>query len=300
MAKRALVLGGGGPVGIAWESGFLAGLAEAGLDLSDANFILGTSAGSVVGSQLAMGRPAVALASPFLSERPDQQASSPSQLLGSSPPDLSVLIQKMTAAVMGSGPAERARADLGAWALQAQTMSEDAFIASFGQAIRDYPEGSWPDRFACTAVDAADGAFVVWNKDSGVSLGRAVASSCCVPGIFPPVTIRGHRYIDGGMRSATNADMAKGYDVVFVLALTVGAAAAATPMAEAFRRRLEEELDAVRQGGSRVELIFPDAACLEAFGLNLMDYRRRPAAAKAGLDQGRAQAGQLQSLWRAV
>lgn len=299
MATRALVLGGGGPVGIAWESGFLAGLAEAGLDLSDANFILGTSAGSVVGSQLAMGRPTTALASPFLSERPDQQAASPSQLLGSSPSDLSVLIQKMTAAVMGSGPAERARADIGAWALQAQTISEDAYVASFGQAIRDYPEGSWPDRFACTAVDTADGAFVVWNKDSGVSLGRAVASSCCVPGIFPPVTIRGHRYMDGGMRSATNADMAKGYDVVFVLALTVSAAAA-SPMAEAFRRQLKGELDAVRQGESRVELIYPDAACLEAFGLNLMDYRRRPAAAKAGLDQGRALAGKLQSLWRAA
>lgn len=299
MATRALVLGGGGPVGIAWESGFLAGLAEAGLDLSDANFILGTSAGSVVGSQLAMGRPTTALASPFLSERPDQQAASPSQLLGSSPSDLSVLIQKMTAAVMGSGPAERARADIGAWALQAQTISEDAYVASFGQAIRDYPEGSWPDRFACTAVDTADGAFVVWNKDSGVSLGRAVASSCCVPGIFPPVTIRGHRYMDGGMRSATNADMAKGYDVVFVLALTVSAAAA-SPMAEAFRRQLKGELDAVRQGESRVELIYPDAACLEAFGLNLMDYRRRSAAAKAGLDQGRALAGKLQSLWRAA
>src|SRR5579872_588518 len=298
MATRALVLGGGGPVGIAWESGFLTGLAEAGLDLSDANFILGTSAGSVVGSQLAMGRPAAALASPFLNERPDQQASSPSQLLGSSPPDLSVLIQKMTAAVSGSGPAERARADIGAWALQAQTMSEDAFIASFGQAIREYPEGSWPDRFACTAVDTADGAFAVWNKDSGVSLGQAVASSCSVPGIFPPVSIRGHRYMDGGMRSATNADMAKGYDVVFVLALTVSAAAA-SPMAEAFRRRLEAEFDVVRQGGSRVELILPDAASLEAFGLNLMDYRRRPAAAKAGLEQGRAQADKLQPLWRA-
>jgi NTE family protein len=298
MAKRALVLGGGGPVGIAWESGILSGLAESGLDLSGADFILGTSAGSVVGSQLAMGRAAAELAEPFLREQPNQQASSPSQLLGSSPPDLSVLIQKMTAAMLGGGPAERARADLGAWALQAQTMSEDAFIASFGHAIRDYPEGSWPDRFACTAVDTADGSFVLWDKASGVSLGAAVASSCSVPGIFPPVTIRGHRYMDGGMRSATNADMAKGYDLVFVLALTVSAAAA-SPMAQAFRGRLDAELDAVRQTGSRVELILPDAASLEAFGLNLMDYRRRPAAAQAGLEQGKTQAAKLASVWRA-
>jgi len=126
-----------------------------------------------------------------------------------------------------------------------------------------------------------------------------VASSCSVPGIFPPVTIGSRRYMDGGMRSATNADMARGYDVVFVLALTVGSAAA-SPMTEVFRRRLEAELDAVRQGGSRVELILPDAASLEAFGMNLMDYRRRPAAAKAGLDQGRAQAAKLQALWSTV
>lgn len=298
MPKRALVLGGGGPVGIAWESGVLAGLAEAGLVVSNADFILGTSAGSVVGSQLAMGRTQRALAAPFLKEGADPQASSPSQLLGSQPPDLSVLLRKMAEALSSTGPAEEARAGIGAWALQAQTISEDAFITSFGQAIRDYPEGSWPDRFACTAVDAADGSFVVWKKESRVSLGRAVASSCSVPGIFPPVTIRGRRYMDGGMRSATNADLAKGFDVVFVLALSVGSAAA-MPMAEALRRRLEAELEAVRQSGGRVELIVPDAASLEAFGLNLMDYRRRPGAASAGLAQGRAAAAKLRPVWLA-
>ena len=176
-------------------------------------------------------------------------------------------------------------------------MTEDAFIASFGRYIRDFPEDSWPGRgFSCTAVDAANGSFVVWNKESRISLARAVASSCSVPGIYPPVTINGRRYMDGGMRSATNADVATGYDVVFVVALTVGAAA--TGMAELFRRRLEAELDAVRQSGSRVELIAPDTASLEAFGLNLMDFRRRPDAAKAGLAQGRANAATLRQLWR--
>ena len=202
--------------------------------------------------------------------------------------------------VSGSGPAEQGRADLGTWAMQVPTMTEEAFLGSFGHAIRDYPEDAWPERFACTAVNAGDGSFVLWNKDSGVPLLRAVASSCSVPGIFPPVTIRGHRYMDGGMRSATNADMAKGYDVVLVFALTAGAAAEATPMGQIFRRRLDAELGTVRQSGGRVELIIPDAASLESFGMNLMDYRRRPAAAKAGLDQGRAAASKLQATWRAV
>lgn len=297
MSTRALVLGGGGPVFIAWESGILAGLAEAGLDLSNADFILGTSAGSVVGSQMAMGRTPSALAEPFLNDGPDQPTS-PSQLLGSTPPDLSMLIQKMAQAVMGTAPPEQARAELGTWALQSETMNEEAFIASFGHAIRDYPEGSWPDRFACTAVDTADGSFTVWNRDSGVSLARAVASSCSVPGIFPPVTIRGHRYMDGGMRSATNADMAKGHELVLVFALTF-ANAPPNPMSEAFRRRLDAELDALRASGSRVELIVPDPASLEAFGLNMMDYRRRPASARAGFNRGRAIANDLRASWEA-
>ena len=283
------------PVGIAWESGLLAGLAEAGLDLSNADLILGTSAGSVVGAQLAMGRPALGLAAPFLSE--SHQPPSPSQSLGSAPPDLSGLITKMQEAISGTVPPEQARASIGAFALQATTMSEDAFVASFGHYIRDFPEGAWPEHsFSCTAVDTADGSFAVWNKASRVSLARAVASSCSVPGIFPPVTVNGHRYMDGGMRSATNADVANGYGIVFVVAVTAGSAA--TPMAELFRRRLESELDAVRTTGSRLELIAPDMPSLESFGMNLMDYRRRPAAAKAGLEQGRANAATLAKLWR--
>jgi len=296
MAKRALVLGGGGPVFVAWESGILAGLADAGLDLSNADYILGTSAGSIVGSLLAMGRPPAALAEPFLGA-PAAQQTSPSQLLGSTPPDLTILIQKMAQAAMGTVPPEQARADLGAWALQAETMSEESFIASFGHTIADHPEGSWPDRFACTAVDTADGSFHIWDRNSGVSLARAVASSCSVPGIFPPVTIKGRRYMDGGMRSATNADMVKDHDLVFVFALSL-ASAAATPMTEAFRRRLEGELDVLRSTGSRVELVVPDPASLEAFGPNMMDYRRRPGAARAGFERGRTIAASLRESWQ--
>jgi NTE family protein len=299
MLRRALVLGGGGPVGVAWESGLLAGLAEAGLDLSGADFVLGTSAGSIVGSQLAMGRPATALIAPLLSEGAQQQASSASQPAGSRPPDLSVLIEKMAKAISSTGPAaDQARAEIGAWALQAETVSEDEYIARFARSIGDYPEGSWPDRFACTAVDTADGAFVVWNKESGVDLARAVASSCSVPGIAPPITFRGRRYMDGGMRSPTNADVAKGFDVLFLVAVsTGGGAGAAAPTADVFRRRIEGEVDTVRQSGSRTELIIPDAASLEAFGANLMDFGRRPGAARAGLAQGRSAAAKLRPAW---
>jgi len=70
-----------------------------------------------------------------------------------------------------------------------------------------------------TAVDAATGEFRTFDRDSGVPLVQAVAASCAVPGVYPPVTIGGRRYVDGGMRSAANVDLAAGVERVVVLAV---------------------------------------------------------------------------------
>ena len=56
MDRRALVLGGGGITGIAWETGLIAGLAALDIDLAAADVIIGTSAGSVVGTDIASGQ----------------------------------------------------------------------------------------------------------------------------------------------------------------------------------------------------------------------------------------------------
>ena len=295
MTSRALVLGGGGPVGIAWETGLLAGLAEAGVDLAEADFIMGTSAGSFVGAQIAMGADVRAMAQTFLAmkDAPARPAS-PTRPAGP-PPDLGFLMRKMAEAASGQRPAQAVRAELGAWAADASPMSEDAFIQSFGRFLSGLPEDAWPDKgYACTAVDIADGAFRLWDRAAGVGLARAVASSCSVPGVYPPITIRGARYMDGGMRSATNADMARGHDLVVVIALRV-----LGDTGERRREPLDGEIEALRGAGARVELIMPDAASQGAFGPNLMDARRRPGAAEAGLAQGRAAAGELGRVWAA-
>jgi NTE family protein len=295
MAKRALVLGGGGPVGIAWEAGLLAGFAEGGVDLAGADFIVGTSAGSFVGAQLAMGKTPGALAAPIIAESAPEQQPSSARHAGP-PPDLTMLLTKMAEAASGKRPAKEVRAEIGKWALEAKTMSEETFIAGFGRSFNDLADDAWPSRnYACTAVDALTGEFVVWNKEAGVGIKRAVASSCSVPGVFPPITIKDRRYIDGGMRSATNADLAKGYDVAVVVAVT--GAAADPAIAERFRKMLDNELKVLRDSGTRVELIVPDAGSIAAFGVNLMDGRRRPGAASAGLTQGRTKAASLRSLW---
>jgi NTE family protein len=299
MTRKALVLGGGGPVGIAWESGLLTGFAEAGVDLSQADFILGTSAGSFVGAQLAMGASPASLAAPFLAmaDAPPKPRTEPREPARPAP-DLTLLMRKMAEAASGVRPAQEVRAEIGAWALEQSPMSEDAFIQSFGRFLAELPTDAWPHKgYACTAVDAVDGSFRLWDKAAGVGLTRAVASSCSVPGVYPPITINGRRYIDGGMRSAVNADMATGYDLVVVVAIRV--ATGAGEAAQRMRQALDAEIQVLLDGGARVELVTPDEASVGAFGPNLMDMRRRPRAAHAGVIQGRSGANAIRSAWNA-
>ncbi|MGH6956469.1 MAG: patatin-like phospholipase family protein [Caulobacteraceae bacterium] len=296
--SRALVLGGGGPVGIAWEAGLIAGLAEGGVDLAAADYILGTSAGSFVGSQLAMGKRAGDMAAAILAEaqKPRPAAANGQPAEARPAPNLAGLFAKMQEAAAGTRDPQEVRREIGQFALSAETTDEASFIRGFGRSLSEAQADAWPERgYACTAVDAETGEFVVWNAASKVGLARAVASSCSVPGVFPPITINGRRYIDGGMRSATNADLAKGHDLVVVVALRTAGADPA--MAERMRRPLEAEMKTLRDAGARVEPIFPDEASQAVFGANLMDARVRPAAAKAGLAQGRAAAAALKGVW---
>jgi NTE family protein len=299
VATKALVLGGGGPVGIAWESGLAAGLAAAGVDLAGADFIVGTSAGSVVGAQLALGRSAESLAASQMRDSP------PAAGVGGEPPppapNLTGLMGMMLKMATFEGPPEEMRAQLGAFARAAKTVPEEAFIAGFGR-MEGMGAAQWPAHgFTCTAVDALDGRFVTWNAESRVELGRAVASSCSVPGIFPPITINGRRYIDGGMRSATNADLGAGYERVVVVSVTGNTGAApGTPlaaMAERTRARFEAELSVIRAAGGEVAVVVPDAGTIRAFGLNLMDASRRRPVTEEGVRQGKAEAARLRDFW---
>lgn len=295
MPTRALVLSGGGPIGIAWESGIAAGMAEAGVMLGDADYILGTSAGSFVGAQLASGRDPRSLVAAQLARAEGGTRSAPENRAPA--PDLSGLMSQMMKLYTSDGPPEEARVEIGKFALDAQTLSEEAFINTFGRMPEEWPE----HRFACTAVDTANGSFQIWDNDSGVSLPRAVASSCSVPGVYPPITINGRRYMDGGMRSGTNADFAKGYERVLVVIVRAGAASAAPAggmnMAEISQKRLDAELRVLRDSGSAVELLIPDADSAAAMGVNLMSFSARGAAVEAGIAQGKVEAERLRNFW---
>ena len=211
-------------------------------------------------------------------------------------PDFSNFIEEMADAISGKRATREVRVQIGKWALRTETISEEMFIGMLAYIFNELVDDQWPERnFACTAVDALSGEFVVWDRDAGASIKRAIASSCSVPGIFPPVTINGRRYMDGGTHSATNAGLASGYDIAVVL--TVSGTAGHPEMAAQFRRQLDNELVILRETGTNVEVVVPDASSLGAFGPNLMDPRNVAAAAEAGFAQGNAGATMLRDVW---
>ena len=278
-AATALVLGGGGITGIAWEIGLLAGLADAGIDLTGAELVVGTSAGSVVGAQVTSG------ATPeFLFER---QLEPPAQerVARMSRGTLARFAWAMLASRGRDVPFRRR---IGALALKAEaaglTPSEQERLDVIGSRLVS-PE--WPSRrLVVTAVDAATGEFRTFDRESGVPLVQAVAASCAVPGVYPPVTIGGRRYVDGGMRSAANVDLATGFERVVVLAPI---ARGAGPMAS---------VDSQLRGlGARVAVVTPDQASRTAIGRNVLDPAARAPSAEAGRRQAAAVAARVAEVW---
>jgi NTE family protein len=278
-------------VGIAWELGLAAGLEERGVRIAAADRIVGTSAGSFAGAALASGRTAEALVRAQVEQQERERAARKAAPDGErrAAPDLAPLMKFMSRLPAQGEPPAAMRAEIGAFALGAKTMPEAQFVASFGSIAN--PGEKWPRGFACTAVDAVDGSFHVWEESSGVDLGHAIASSCSVPGVFPPITIHGRRYIDGGMRSATNFDLGKGYERVLLVAVLSNMGL------DFMRARIDGEVAALKASGAKVELITPDANCREAFGNNLMDASRRGDVALAGVGQGRTEAERIAAFW---
>jgi NTE family protein len=287
---RALIFGGGGPVGEVWESGVIAGLAEKGVDLSRADRIIGTSAGAIVGARLASGMTPDQLVQAALG-RFEGPPPLPIQK-HAPPPDLSFLVSKLEELNTGKVTEQSVGVEVGKWALTVHPIAtESEFVTSYW---RRFPKRQWPSNaYECVSVDVVDGSLKVWNKSSGVPLALAVASSCALPGLFLPVTIDAHRYMDGGARSTTNADLARGCKTAIVMAPTAGIN---HPLAKLSVARLDRELQILRSSGCKVVVIVPDAASVRAFERSGAEESRNAAVLGAGRTEGRGKAGEIARL----
>jgi NTE family protein len=282
MANGALVLSGGGVAGIAWETGVLLGIQDAGPAVAakligSPTALVGTSAGAAVAAQIAEG---TTLQELFDTQIADETAELFVEI------DLASFGAMMAGVMAQATSPEDARRRLGFIAINADTPSSAARRAVIEARLVG---NDWGDRdLRLTAVDAETGELRVFDKTSGVSLIDAVMASCAVPGIWPVVEIDGHKYMDGGMRSGSNADLAAGSDRVLILT----PATEQTPMGPAVP---PSELEALAPG--RVHLIYADAASVAAFGLNPLDPAARKPAALAGREVGRSVADAVTAFW---
>jgi NTE family protein len=301
----ALVLGGGGAAGNAWEIGIIAGLAEAGFDIPEAaDLVVGTSAGATAAAQVRSGvRPTELLASVL---------SPPVQPGGQDrdrPPSLpmTTVFERMRAISAAATSAADLQRAMGAFGLESDAILGPAAAGKRRAMVAArLPRREWPERrMIIVAVDALTGELAAFDRDSGVDLVDAVTASTAAPGVVPTVSINGARYIDGGVRSLDNADLASGYANVVVLS-PLGGRSQTPPEAgqfEGLRRPpewgtdLPSEVEALRQQGSRVEVIIPDADSRVAMGTNQMDPTTRILAARAGFAQGKQEATRVTFLW---
>jgi NTE family protein len=294
--ERALVLHGGGSAGNAWEIGVVAGLYDAGLDVTEADLIIGTSAGSTAAAQITSAIPTELLAA-ILAAAPRPRTGPVEPDGGGVPVEPAADHMERTSRIIAAAEdAADMRRRMGAAALEMDAASDGSRQTRWRATVAArLPSQHWPERpMLITAVDAHTGEPVVFDRHSGVDLVDAVAASTANGFGVPPYSIGDNRYIDGGYRRNENADLAAGYERVLVLSPFGGR----SRHPQEWGMHLAAQVGELRARGSRIETIFPDNNSRDAFGGNMMDLSTRPAAAQAGYNQGSALAEQLTEFWR--
>lgn len=280
--KRALVLAGGGIAGIAWETGVLRGIADESPAvarlLTESDVLVGTSAGSAVAAQLTSDH--------TLDELFDRQVAEASAEIDSGV-DLETITELFLTALGEpyEDTLDRTRQQMqriGAVALATKTVPAPVRRDVIARRL---PSHHWPNReLRITAIDVDTGELTVFDRDSGVELVDAVAASCAVPGAWPPVTIAGRRYMDGGVASSVNLKVAA--DCATAVVLVPSGVDAPSP----FGAGPAAEVSAFPGAALAV---FADADSLAAFGPNALDPGCRIPSARAGREQGRREAAAI-------
>lgn len=287
-SRLAVVLAGAGAAGNAWQIGLIAGLAHVGVDLSAADLIVGTSAGSTVAAQITSGTPLSDLHAAIAAELPPPppRAPTPGRAAVMSGPDY---LRWSDAIIAQSADAADMRRRFGAAALDTDS-TDGAASARWREIVAArLPNVEWPQqRVLITAVNARSGEPVVFDRFSGISLVDAVAASTSA---MTPFAIGDERFLNGGYRRSSNADLAAGYERVVILEPFSGRSRSP----EAWGMDLDTQVEELRAGGSVVATVFPDARSGDVFNANALDPATRAPAASGGFEQGRALAPLLRA-----
>ena len=293
------MLGAGGVIGGAWLTGGLHALAqETGWDPASADHIVGTSAGSMIGSLCASGVPPWFMVAHSGGEtfnglldadgRPaaeaDRSAGAVFRLERAAPP-IGPGSWKLALKSLSNPRGHTPGALLSGW-LPRGIISTEPLKRTIRRVV---PHGwSTHSNLWVMACDYATGRRVAFGSERApeVDLADAVAASCAIPGFYYPVTIGGRRYVDGGMHSPSNLDVLRHKDLDLVICLNPTSTLHSIPrkhpierlhafMRSASGRRLGSERKKLEQAGTEVVLIQPTAEDLELMGGNLMNGERR-------------------------
>jgi NTE family protein len=272
--RLGVVFGAGGYAGAAFHRGVVTAMREAGLDPSQADVLVGTSAGSVVAARLrerAVARPA-----------PEVR-----------PPDRMFLRRRGALVEL----ARRPREGLNALLLRPEFRVGRLDLADILDDIRAAHGSAWPPApLWIVAVRRVDGRRVVFGRPGApaIDLTSAVAASCAVPGYVDPVEINGVAYVDGGVHSPTNADLLadRQLDLVVVSSPMSADLQAARrrldlPVRLRFHSFLRTEVWALRRRGLRVVTIEPDRSTLRAMGLRMLTTSNADEITRCGYAQAR-------------
>jgi len=314
MAPDVLVLASGGTLGEAWMSGLLAGIEDStSHDFRETESYIGTSAGSLVAAALVAGqrprRPRqgpgnLALGSGETATAGDVASEGASQLAGpwlgtrSALQGLAREAARLTGlAVTPLAPMALAIGSTGSTALRASLLGRAPGTDGSLHAIHDgvaETGARFDGRLRVVAVDRASGRRVVFGSPGApeATVAQAVQASCSVPWIFAPVRINGREYVDGGVWSNTNLDIAPATRMTQILCLNPIASldiAIASPFgllrAIAGSTAALETLT-LRSRGAKVRMIGPAQEIARVMGPNLMDARLRDRVLAGGYAQG--------------
>ncbi|MDU9418704.1 patatin-like phospholipase family protein [Staphylococcus lloydii] len=275
----AVVLGGGGSLAIGWELGYLYALENEGIDIRNADLVIGTSGGA----QAATGITSTKSWEEIFNEQiePKSNEEPPQQNMEAVEAKYSEIAQK-------SHSPEEWIENYSEFALQKNKFDESEHINRLKHRIK---VTSWPQNLMITAIDAQASKRAVFTKDSNVDIYRPMASSGSLPGVWPATTIDGKKYYDGGCHSMENADLAKGAHKVLILATNL-------PIVTPYK--INDAIAELQNSGANVKLITPSEDVLQKLnelGGNTVDTAIRPEMARLGQQQGERDAQMIKEFW---
>ena len=233
--RIALALAGGGPLGAIYEIGALCALAEAldGLDFNRLHHYVGVSAGGFIAAGLANGMTPRELCSAFIEN--DDQASEvfdPSWLMVPAYSEFArrgimfpgLAMSALWRGTLGRKSLAHALQRLGP-GLPTGIFSNDeidrrlARLFSRDGRSNDFRKLGTQLTLVATNLDTGEAAPFGRPGWDHVPISKAVQASSALPGLFPPVEIDAHYFVDGALKKTMHASVALDDGVDLMLCL---------------------------------------------------------------------------------